>query len=57
MIVDLQKCRKFVVDLMRSWTMILSVTEEYVNYCHQLLPEDEEIRDYLSPVELGKHMP
>ena len=60
MIVDLQKCQKLIVDLLRSWKLISTVTEDYVNYClHEpaLVLKDEETLDYLSPVELYKRMP
>ena len=38
MIVDLQKCQKLIVDLLRSWKTISNVTEDYANYClHELV--------------------
>ncbi len=51
---------ELVVDLSRSWKVISCVIGEHVNYCpHEpvLVLEDEENWDFLSPVELGKHMP
>lgn len=49
-----------VLEACWGWKTILSVTEENVNYClHEpaLILEDEETREYLSPVELYKRMP
>ena len=49
-----------IVDLLRSWKLILTVTEDYVNYClHELglVFRDEETWNSLLPIESDKHMP